>query len=306
MTRTSRRPLVALLAAATALAGLTGCSAVGSSSAAVTINGKDWSRADLNKLMDALVKAGQFSAPGGRADTKDTAGVISVMVQFKSGQQLLDSLGIKVNETNRAKLLASIKQQVPTMDESTQNLLVDVAATGATIDTIPVPTEHQSSAAYESRPASSGAMCVADITVKSEADARKVSDELAAGKKFADVARAMTINPDRKSSGGLVVDGAGNQCMVLNMIDDQLGAPLLQALYELAPGKPTPAIEDTDGWHIAVNRPWAEIRTEHVKAIAPTSDTSTGRHLLAGFVAVADVRVNSMYGTWNPVTARVE
>lgn len=306
MSRSSRRPLAALLVAAVTLAGLSGCSAIGSSSAAVTINGREWSRDDLNTLMDALVKAGEFSAPNGRADTKDTAGVISVMVQFKAGQQLLESLGIKVDESSRKMLLQNIKQQLPTMAESTQNLLVDIAATGGTIDKIPVPTEQQSSEAYESKPASSGAMCVAEITVKSEADARRVSDELAAGTKFADVARAMTTNTDRKASGGLVVDGADNQCQVLSMIDDQLGAPVLRALYELTPGKPTEAIQDAEGWHIAVNRPWVDIRTEHAKAISPKSDTPTGRQLLAGFIAVADVRVNTVYGTWNPVTTRVE
>lgn len=306
MIRSLRRPLVALTAAALGLSGLSGCNAVRNSATAVSVNGVAWSRDDFNTLMDALVKAGQFPAPNGQVDTKSASQVISVMVQFKVGQQMLESLGKKISAADKQKLVDAINQQAGTLDDKTKALLVDIAATGGAIDALPVPTDEQSSAAYEKAPASSGAMCVAEITLTSEAKAREVADQLAEGAKFADVARANTTNTDRKASGGLVVDGAGNECQTLSSVDDRVSAEVLQVLYTLAPGKPTPVIHDADGWHIAVNRPWADIRTAHAKAVSSTQDVPAGRQLLAGHIAVADIEVNSIYGTWNQVTARVE
>ena len=309
MTRTARRPLAALAAAVLGITGLTGCRALDNSADAVTINGKSWSRDELNNLVTALVAAQQFSAPGGRANSQDLASVISVMVQFKAGQQMLADVGAKIAESDRTTLRDALVKQGSTLDTATVDLLVDIAATGGTIDKLTVPTEAQSKAAYESQPARSGAMCVAEITVATEAAAREVSDQLAEGKKFTDIARKVSTNTERKSSGGNVVDGAGNQCLGLGSIDDQVSAALLSQLFNLAPGKPTSVVKDDEGWHVAVNRPWADVRSEHAKTLSSLTDQGTpqaGRLLLAGYVATSDVRVNSMYGTWNPVTSRVE
>ena len=53
---------------------------------------------------------------------------------------------------------------------------------------------------------------------------------------------------------------------------------------------------------MAVHRPWDEVKSDLMTSLS----AAPGRSLISGVLATADIRVNSVYGTWNTATSRVE
>jgi hypothetical protein len=223
------------------------------------------------------------------------------MVQYRAGSHVLKENGGSVSEAARSAAAAQLEQSNPQgLDAKTKALLVDIAVTGQAIDMITVPTDIEDR--YNDNPTKTGVLCVSEITVASEDDAKDVLDRLAAGEPFAKIASATTLNTDRRSVQGNVLDGNDAPCAALESVNDQLSPAVMNALAVTAPGRATVAVQDGEGWHVAIHRPWKDISASHRTALG----TKPGRLLLAGFLATADIHVNSTYGTWNPVTAQVE
>ena len=301
MTKTSPRPRRTIAAAFVAALLLGSCSTFTSSSSAFSIEGENYSKDDLNGLVDNLIIANQLTAPGGVAAAKDLVAIVSVMVQYRAGSHVLKENGGSVSEAARSAAAAQLEQSNPQgLDAKTKALLVDIAVTGQAIDMITVPTDIEDR--YNDNPTKTGVLCVSEITVASEDDAKDVLDRLAAGEPFAKVASATTLNTDRRSVQGNVLDGNDAPCAALESVNDQLSPAVMNALAVTAPGQETVAVQDGEGWHVAIHRPWKDISASHRTALG----TKPGRLLLAGFLATADIHVNSTYGTWNPVTAQVE
>ena len=301
MTKSSTRPRLIAAAALVAALSLGSCSTLASSSEAFNVNGDSFSRDDLNELTSDLVKVGQITGTNGTVAAKDLAGITSTMIQYTAGKELLAEYGAKISPSDLSAARAQLGQSdLSGLSEKTIGLLSEFSAMGKAFDSIGIPADI--AARYTASPTSTGVLCVSETTVRTEAEARAVLDRLAAGESFAKVAAATTINEEFKATGGNVEDVNGTSCFNLSAMLPKLGQAVLGALARTAPGTPTPPVQDDNGWHVAVHRAWNEVSADHTKALGDR----TGRQLLAGFLSVADVRVGSMYGTWNPVLAQVE
>ena len=299
MTKSSPRRAVA--AAIAAVLSLASCSTFTSSSSAFSVDGENYPKDDLNGLVKNLIAVNQLTAPGGLAASKDLASIVSVMVQYKAGGHVLKEYGGSISEAARSAATAQLNQSSPQgLDDQTKTLFVDIAVTGQAIDTLPVPADIE--ARYEANPVRTGVVCIAETTVRTESEAHDVLDRIAAGEPFAKVAAATTVNKDRKASQGNVLDGGGAPCSTLDATNNRLSPAVMRALAVTTPGKPTVAVQDSEGWHVAINRPWKDIAQAHATVLG----AKPGRLLLTGYLATADIHVSSTYGTWNPVTARVE
>jgi hypothetical protein len=140
-------------------------------------------------------------------------------------------------------------------------------------------------------------MCIRLVTLKSRDDARSMIDAVNDGGDFASLA-----TKSGAAAGGVVTGGNDNDCVAISSLNARIGTTAVRALLDAPVGRPTEAFEDEEGWHVAVHRPYEEVKSDLGTALASES----GQHLTYGLLATADVRVNSVYGTWNRVTARVE
>lgn len=292
-----RALLVTGVAACAALVAA-GIGAFGGPSNAFSVNGEEWSRDNLNKVLTGLVEAGQFTSTNGSVSGTDVASVASVLVQYRAGAQMLADRGVKIPEADRETAAASIKRAFS--DPFVVDVLADMSVTGAAVDKLPVPGDMQ--ALYEKNPALTGVLCAAEITVGTESEARSLVERLDSGESFLDVAQAATTSRDFKQTGGVVGPGTEMPCSTLNQMSQRISSPLLNALLHTPAGARTAIVRDSEGWHVATNRPWSEISAAHAKVFA----AEPGRNLADGYTATSDVHVNSLYGTWNPATSKIE
>jgi hypothetical protein len=292
-----RALLVTAAVACTAVA-VAGVAVLGRQSSAFTVNGEEWSRDNLAKVLTGLVEAGQFTSSHGRVAGTDAASVASVLVQYRAGAQMLAERGVKIPEADRTAVTTQIRQTF--RDPFVVAVLADMSVTGAAVDKLTVPANMKS--LYEKSPALTGVLCAAEITVGSESEARDALVRIDGGEKFLDVAKAVTISPDFKQTGGVVGASTDMPCSTLNRMSQRISSPLLNALLHTPAGTRTAIVRDNSGWHIASNRPWQEIAAAHAKVFS----AEPGRNLADGYTATSDIHVNPIYGTWNAATSKIE
>jgi hypothetical protein len=85
--RTSR--FVAALAA-TCLLGLTACGSVSSSSDAFSVNGTGYTQDDFNKVSEALIALGQFTAVDGKLTGEDAIVVLRTLIRYEAFLKFVD------------------------------------------------------------------------------------------------------------------------------------------------------------------------------------------------------------------------
>ena len=296
MTRTASR-LTAVLSVA--LAGLlASCGAVPSSSAAFSIDGASYSRDDVNGLLQALVVLQELNVTDGVAPTGDVAEIVSVMVQYRAGAAVLEKWGTPVSDADRKQLESQLMASLPQdMEDKVKRLLIDINATGRAVTTVKAPPAAEVESMYASSPASTGHMCIRLATLENRDQARSMIDAVNDGGDFASLA-----TKNGAAAGGVVTGGNDNDCVSISSLSNLIGPRAVRALLDAPVGRPTEAFEDEEGWHVAVHRPYDEIKADLATALA----SQTGQNLTYGLLATADVRVNSVYGTWNRATARVE
>ena len=305
MTPTSRRSRATAFAIGLASVLLSSCGIVGDSSEAFSVDGNPYPRSGLNDLVRALSEANQLNIVKDQADGKDVRAVVNVMVQYRSGARVLEKLGRPVTKADRDAIASEVSSQMPpTMPRNVVDLLVDINATGLAIDKITALTEAQLKSTYESSPASTGALCIREITVPTRDQAVEVLDRLAGGARFADLAAKVSTSNGTKSKGGAVTGSSGEACMQVAAVaaEPSVGAAVVRAMLATPVDRTSGIVRDGAGWHVAVHRPFAEIKD----SLGALVSGQPGRALVAGVLATADIRVNPVYGTWDPVTAKVE
>jgi hypothetical protein len=276
---------------------LSSCSAVTSSSDAFSIDGASYSRDDVNGLLEALVELQELNVANGLAPTGDVAEILSVMIQYRAGAAVLEKWGTPVSDAERTQLESQLMASIPsTVPDGVKRLLIDINATGKAVGSVKAPAAAELESMYAGSPASTGHLCIRLVTLASRDDARAMIDAVNEGGEFAALA-AKNGAPD----GGIVTGGNDNACIPVSSLNTRIGAAAVRALIDAPVGRPTEAFEDEEGWHVAIHRPVDEIKADLVAALA----SEAGQHLTYGLLATADVRVNSVYGTWNRATARV-
>ena len=304
MTRTLRRPR-AILAPVLLAAAVSSCGVISNTSDAFSVDGRSFSREDLNGLVRALSEAHQVTVLNNQADGKDIRSVATVLIQYRSGVRVLDKLGTPVTDADRKAIQAEVASQLPTtMSKEVVDLLVDINATGRALDKVPKPTETQLESMYSTLPASTGVLCVRQLTVKTREQAVAAVDEINSGKSFASVAARVSTDKITRTAGGAVTGSSGEPCIAVALasVDKSLGTTVTRELLRTGAEGTTGIIQDAKGWHVAMHRPFAEIKT----ALTAVFASQPGRAMTAGVLATADITVNPVYGTWNPVTTKVE
>lgn len=287
--------VVAALAAAGATAGL---ALLRGPSVAFTVNGEDWSRDDMTRMMDGLVGAGQFSAPSGKVSTDDMSAVMSVLVQYRAGRQLLAERGITVP----AEEIESAKRRLePTFqDDFVVDVLADMSATGDALDAITAPTDVKD--IYTANPSRTGVLCAVMISSRSENAARDIVGQIDSGADAVELARKSAEGSEFETSDGVVAVDADQPCAGLAWVKDRVSTPVFSALASTAAGERSGIVKDATGWHVVFNMPWADVSAVHSRQFS----AEPGRNLASGFTATSKISVSPEFGTWNQARQTIE
>lgn len=304
MTKTSLTRRILPLLATSAL-GLTACgssSVVSSASDAFTVNGTGYSKDELNSVVDVLIEAGQLTKQNDTVAKSDLTPIIQVMVKYEAYKQFIEKFGVKETAANRAKMTeqASAAEGFTTYPKQLQDLLINLNLASVTTAGMKVPSAGDLEKMYNKAPASAGVLCLSHILVKTKAEAEKVLKELDGGAKFADVAKAKSIEPAAKTSGGSLANGE-EACSPLASLQESFDGDFMVGAVAAKAGVPTGPVKSSFGWHIILSHPYSEVS----KSIASVLSTNAGDALLAGYMATSDISVNSTYGTWVNATAKL-
>jgi parvulin-like peptidyl-prolyl isomerase len=289
-----------------ALVGLGACgssSAVSSPSDVVTVDGKGYPKTQFDEIAADLIKVGQFKAANGVLAVADARTLIRTLIEFEAFNSFLKDRGLSVDDADRSSTLeqANADAQFSTYSEPLQELLIELSVASLTLDKVKAPSESEVQDLYGASPASVGVLCLSHILVKTEAEARSVLGELDKGADFAKLAKAKSIEPAAKQSGGALKNG-DEECSSLRDLQSSFDKDFLSGAVAAKPGTPTGPVKSSFGYHVILSHPFAEVKDSVMRVV--TKDP--GNTLLNGYLTTVDVKVNSKYGRWNPALATIE
>lgn len=298
--RTLRRIIPLLTASALTLAACGGGSAFTSSKDVFAVNGRSYTKADFNVITQALVDLEQFTEVNGKVKTEDAQAILKTLIRYAAFEQFIEKRGITISEADRAKVVAQAEgeETYKNSPPELQKLLVDLNLASTVLQGIKSPSEADLKKLYEASPASSGALCLSHILVKTKDEATKVLADLASGVKFADEAAKKSIEPGADKSGGSLANN-GEKCTALSELQAGFDKDFMAGAVAAKMGVPSGPVKSSFGYHIILNHNYDDVKASLTKVLSENA----GSHLLAGFMTTADVVINSTYGTWNNGTA---
>lgn len=299
--RTLRRILPVVVSGALALSACGGSGSTFSSSNDVfSVNGKSYSKDDFNTISQALVDLQQFTATNGKIKTEDAQAIIQTLVRYEAFAQFIDERGITISDADRKKVVdqAQADETYQSAPPLLQELLVNLNLASTVLQDIKSPSESELKALYETAPASSGALCLSHILVKTKDEALDVLKDLESGVSFAEEAAKKSIEPGADKSGGSLANN-GEKCSALTELQQGFDKDFMAGAVAAKMGIPSGPVKSSFGYHVILNHNYDDVKTSLTKVLTKDS----GSLLLAGFMTTADVKINSIYGTWNDGTA---
>ena len=295
--RTLRRLIPLLISGALALSACGGSGSTFSSSNDVfSVNGKSYSKDDFNTISQALIDLEQFTATNGKIKIEDAQSIIQTLIRYEAFAQFIEERGITVAPAEREKTVkqAEADETYKKSPPLLQELLINLNLASTVLQDIKPPTEAEIKALYEKSPASSGALCMSHILVKTKDEALAVLKDLDSGVSFADEAAKKSIEPGADKSGGSLANN-GEECSSLTQLQQNFDKDFMAGAVAAKMGVPSGPVKSSFGYHIILNLNYAEVKTSLSKVLSQDA----GSNLLAGFMTTADVKINSIYGTWN-------
>ncbi len=306
MTKSSISRRFAALVAVSAL-GLSACggsSPVASANDAFVVNGTAYSLDTFEQLIVDLVDNQQLEAANaGKPSKEDVISVMRTLIRYEAYRQYLAENGLTESAEDRANVEkeAAASEGFSSLPEYLQTLLIDLSVAQATMSKFKALPAATLEKMYNASPASTGVMCMSHILVKTEDEANAVLKEIGGGAKFADVAKRKSIEPNADKSGG-ALENNDEPCTDLTFFQQQFDADFMAGAIKAKAGVPSGPVKSQFGFHIILNRPYDEIKTSLIKVAAERPGVSN----MAGYLATADVSVNSKYGVWNGATTTID
>ena len=269
---------------------------------AFAVNGEGYSLSDFNSIIDTLVETKQLTKTNGKVSGDDLKNIMRVLVKFESYKQFRDDLDLVEDAATLKKVTdaAAKDDTFAKYPKAMQDLLIGLNVAEGTLSAGKAPASSKIKSLYQDVPASSGALCLSHILVKTEAKARQLMKDLAEGADFVKVAKANTIDPSGKTDGGKLTDN-GAVCQTVVNAQNTYDPDFVRGALAGRAGIPTGPVKTQFGWHIILNAAYDGVAQDIETAI---KDTPL-QQMLMGFMATADIRVASTYGKWDGATASI-
>lgn len=280
------------------------CSAIPSSDDAFRVNGTAYPNSELTELLEVLSTGDQFKISNGKVNADTYSTILRTLVRYESYRQWSASIGLAETAADRAQATSTAEatQGWDSYPPALQELVVNLNTADLVIGRAGVPSRDELETLYERSPASTGIVCLSHVVVRTRDEAVRVLDRLDRGEKFADVAADVSIEPSAAETGGSLGSSPTNPCQRLQDAQLTLDGDFVTAAVRARAGVPTGPVKSSFGWHVILNRPFEEI----AEPLGATLSDGTGVLLLDGWMATADVEIDSKFGTWNPARAAIE
>lgn len=304
MTKTvfSRRILPFIAVAGVALSACGSANPIASADDAFRFNGTSYSISDLDELNAALVSVGQYTEENGTLRQQDVATTLAVLIRYEAYRQYIAENGLKETDADRQAVEDQANQDpnFASYPEALRTTLLSLNVSDLVAERISAPTSSELKKLYDKMPASAGVLCLSHILVDSESEARDVLKELNSGADFADVAATRSTEPGADQSGGALKNGE-EDCSALGELQQSFDADFMVGAVAAKPGVPSGPVQSQFGWHIILSHAFDDIEESATRVVA----SNPGAVMLSGYLAGANVTVNSKYGTWNSATGQI-
>ena len=296
------RRFAPLALASTLILGACGSGNALSKSDVLAVNGTGYSLDDLNAVIDTLVETKQLSESNGKVAGDDLKGILRVIIKSEAYKQFKSSIGLTEDPAiaQRIKDTAAADKTFATYPKVMQDLLLDLNIAEGNLEAAKIPATSTIKALYEKNPASSGVLCLSHILVKTESEARQILKDLAEGADFAVTAGKKSIDPSGKSDGGKLTDD-GARCQTLGNAQATYVPEFVRGAVAAKAGVPSGPVKSQFGWHIILNAAYDDVADDITTALGKTPM----QNLIVGYMATADIRIASTYGTWDGATASI-
>ena len=296
------RRFAPLALASTLILGACGSGNALSKSDVLAVNGTGYSLDDLNAVIDTLVETKQLSESNGKVAGDDLKGILRVIIKSEAYKQFKSSIGLTEDPAiaQRIKDTAAADKTFATYPKVMQDLLLDLNIAEGNLEAAKIPATSRIKALYEKNPASSGVLCLSHILVKTESEARQILKDLAEGADFAATAGKKSIDPSGKSDGGKLTDD-GARCQTLGNAQATYVPEFVRGAVAAKAGVPSGPVKSQFGWHIILNAAYDDVADDITTALGKTPM----QNLIVGYMATADIRIASTYGTWDGATASI-
>ena len=293
-------PLIASVALVTSACGSS--NPVASASEAFRFNGTSYPISDLDELNAALVAVGQYTEENGTLRAQDVATTLAVLIRYEAYKQFIKDNGIEETDADRQAVEAEAANDpnFASYPEALRTTLLNLNISDVVAQRITVPSEIDLKDLYNKMPAQTGVLCLSHILVETEQEAKDVVATLKSGRAFAEVAAAQSIEPNADQTGGALKNG-DEDCSPLGSLQQSFDADFMVGAVNAKAGVPTGPIKSQFGWHIILNHAFDDIKDSALRVITQ----EPGAILLSGYLAGANVTVNSKYGTWNAATGQI-
>ena len=302
MIKSPRTSRFAAAFAAICLLGLSACGSVSSSTDVFSVNGSGYPEEDFASLVTALTEAGQFKPVNVALSKEDASVVLRTLIRYETFTQFIKENDVTVKQSDIDTVMKSAEADTnfAAYPKLLKDLLINFNVADVTLKSMPIPSESALESLYSKSPTSAGVLCLSHILVKTEAEAKVVLADLSGGTKFADEAAKKSIEPGADKSGGALANG-DEPCQALANLQSSFDKDFMIGAVAAKPGVPTGPIKSSFGYHIILSHPFSEVK----QSVTTVVTENPGTTLLAGFMAAADITVNSKYGVWNGATAAI-
>lgn len=305
MTKSPRlyRVLAAITVSALALSACGSSSPVASANEAFVVNGTSYSLDTFETLIADLVANQQLEVSANNLPSKqDTISVLRTLIRYEAYKQFLKDNDLKEDPADRAKMdaEAAADESFSALPDYLRELLINLSLAQVTMSKFKAFTAAELKSLYNKAPASTGVLCLSHILLKTEDDANAVLKELSNGAKFADVAKKKSIEPAAKESGGSLQSDE-EPCTDLAFFQQQFDSDFMVGAVAAKAGVPSGPVKTQFGYHIILSQPYDTIKDSLARISASEPSISN----LNGYMATADISVNSTYGVWNGAMATI-
>lgn len=305
-----RSRLRSLIAVSLIALGASGCSTLTGSDLTVGVNGQGVTTEEADALLAEYFAESEIfgTTPldaGGFGDADRARLILNALVRSSAVASLLALSGDEITDADLDLYFSTVPSESP-LNELSDEMRRLIATTSAEVllsalSRVELPTAEELEATYSEQPIATGMLCLRHILVATEEEANDVVASLEDGVDFVTIATQVSLEGSAALTGGALT-GTESECLPTAQYISNFDPDFVAAAFEAPATTWSEPVKTQFGWHVILNRPWAEIGDDVVAAYASPDGAL---FYVDAVLNSADVTVDSRFGRWNPSSGRI-
>ena len=305
-----RSRLRSLIAVSLIALGASGCSTLTGSDLTVGVNGQGVTTEEADALLAEYFAESEIfgTTPldaGGFGDADRARLILNALVRSSAVASLLAPSGDEITDADLDLYFSTVPSESP-LNELSDEMRRLIATTStevllSALSRVELPTAEELEATYSEQPIATGMLCLRHILVATEEEANDVVASLEDGVDFVTIATQVSLEGSAALTGGALT-GTESECLPTAQYISNFDPDFVAAAFEAPATTWSEPVKTQFGWHVILNRPWAEIGDD---VVAAYSSPDGALFYVDAVLNSADVTVDSRFGRWNPSSGRI-